>query len=85
MAVRNPLLEKFSGKNIFFTDFPAARKLLSLPRFGHLPAREMAAGKSAPPSGTLLDFSSETATAFLSFSDIFLEARRGPIQLKPRL
>ena len=34
--------------------------MLSLPRFGHVPARKMAAGKSAPP---------ETATAFLSFSD----------------
>ena len=29
---------------------------LSLPRFGHCPARNTAAGKSAPPSGTLLDF-----------------------------
>ena len=35
---------------------------LSLPRFGaagnfgHFPARDMAAGKSAPPSGMLLDF-----------------------------
>ena len=44
-------------------------EMLSLPRFGHFPARKMAAGKSAPPSGALLDFSSETATAFLSFSD----------------
>ena len=29
---------------------------LSLPRFGHYPARKMAAGKLAPPSGKLLDF-----------------------------
>ena len=34
-------------------------EMLSLPRFGHSPASKMAAGKSAPPSGTLLDFSSE--------------------------
>ena len=31
-------------------------EMLSLSRFGHLPATKMAAGKSAPPSGTLLDF-----------------------------
>ena len=31
-------------------------EMLSLPRFGHFPVRKMAAGKSAPPSGTLLDF-----------------------------
>ena len=31
-------------------------EMLCLPRFGHFPARKMAAGKSAPPSGTLLDF-----------------------------
>ena len=31
-------------------------EMLSLPRFGHVPARKMAAGKSVPPSGTLLDF-----------------------------
>ena len=31
-------------------------KMISLPRFGHFRARKMAAGKSAPPSGTLLDF-----------------------------
>ena len=40
-------------------------EMLFLPRFGHFPARKMAAGKSAPPSVMLLD--SETATAFLSF------------------
>ena len=32
------------------------REMLSLPRFGHFPARKMAAEKSALPSGTLLDF-----------------------------
>ena len=33
-------------------------EILSLPRFGHFPARKIAAGKSAPPfgNGTLLDF-----------------------------
>ena len=31
-------------------------EMLSLPSFGHFPARKMAAGKSAPPSGMLLDF-----------------------------
>ena len=30
--------------------------MLSLTRFGHFRARKMATGKSAPPSGTLLDF-----------------------------
>ena len=44
------------------------REMLCLPRFGHFPARKMAAGKSAPPSGTLLDFllRDRHATAFLS-------------------
>ena len=31
-------------------------EMLSLPRFGHFPARTMAAGESAAPSGALLDF-----------------------------
>ena len=31
-------------------------EMLSLPRFGHFPARKTAAGKLAAPSGTLLDF-----------------------------
>ena len=31
-------------------------EVLSLPRFGHFPARKTAAGKLAAPSGTLLDF-----------------------------
>ena len=31
-------------------------EMLSLPRFGHFPARKMAAGKSAAPAGTLLKF-----------------------------
>ena len=44
-------------------------EMLSLPRFGHFPARETAAGKLAAPSGTLLDLSSKTATAFLTSSD----------------
>ena len=36
--------------------FGTPRYMLSLPRFGHVPARKMAAGKSAPTSGMLLDF-----------------------------
>ena len=72
MAVRNSLLE------VFPADFDAAgkyspvfrqHKMLSLPTFGHFLARKMAAGESASPSGTLLVFSSETATAFLSCSE----------------
>ena len=43
-------------------------KMLSLPRFGHFPAKNMAAGKSP-----LLDVLPLSATAFLSFSDC-----RGP-------
>ena len=31
-------------------------EILSLPAFGQFPERKMAAGKSAPPSGMLLDF-----------------------------
>ena len=43
-------------------------KMLSLPRFGHFPARKMAAGKSAPPSGTLLDFHLRDRHSLLEFS-----------------
>ena len=32
------------------------REMLSLPRFGHFPARKTAAGKLAAPAGTLLHF-----------------------------
>ena len=56
------LLEKYSP--IFWQ-----HEMLFRPRLGHFPARKMAAGKSGRPSGTLLDFRSETATAFLSFSE----------------
>ena len=38
------------GRPLFFTPE------LSLPRFGHFPARKTAAGKLAAPAGTLLDF-----------------------------
>ena len=72
VAVRNSLLEKFSGKFRRCWKIPnrfsSRHEMLSLPRFGHFPARKTAAGKLAAPSGTLLD-SSETATAFLSSSD----------------
>ena len=44
------------------------REMLSLPRFGHLPARKMAAGKSAPPSRTLLDFLLRDRHRLLEFS-----------------
>ena len=45
----------FHAAGSFFPDFPAVR-MLSLPRFGHFPARKLSARQSAPPSGTLLDF-----------------------------
>ena len=44
------------------------REMLSLPRFGNFPARKMAAGKSAPPSGTLLDFLLRDRHSLLEFS-----------------
>ena len=43
--------------------------LLSLPRFGHCPVRKMAAGNGPCLRACSWIFSSETATAFLSFSD----------------
>ena len=71
MAVRNSLLEGFSGNKLdaarkLFPDFPEARHA-NLPKFGHSPTRKMTAGTSAPPSGTWT-FSSETVAA-LSFSE----------------
>ena len=42
--------------------------MLSLSRFGHFPARNMAAGNGPCLRECSLIFSSETATAFLSFS-----------------
>ena len=57
------------------------RKVLSLPRFGQFPARKTAAGKLAAPAGTLLDFSSETATAFLSSSEINKRTHENSIKL----
>ena len=46
VAAQNSLqLEKFSDSPFF-----RQHEMLSLPRFGHFPARKMAAGKSAPPS-----------------------------------
>ena len=44
------------------------RETLSLPRSVHFPARKMAAGKSAPPSGTLLDFLLRDRHSLLEFS-----------------
>ena len=48
--------------------FLRQHEMQSLPRFGHFPARSMAAGKSGLRELSWI-FSSETATAFLSFSD----------------
>ena len=56
VAVRSALLERFSGNF-----------LLSLPRFGHFPARRTAAGKLAAPSGTLLDFLPRDRHSLLEF------------------
>ena len=42
-------------------------EMLSLPRFGHFPARKTAAGKLAAPSGTLLDFLLRDRHSFLEF------------------
>ena len=61
VAVPNSLLEKFSGKFRrcwkILHRFSGSMKMLSLPRFGHFPARKTAAGKLGAPAGTLLDFS----------------------------
>ena len=59
MAVRTSLLERFPAivdAAGITTPIFSQRKMLFLPGFGHFPARKVAAGKSAPPSGTLLDF-----------------------------
>ena len=60
VVVRNSLSGKVSREitTLLENDSPIFRQheMLSLPRFGHFPARKMAAGKSTPPSGTLLDF-----------------------------
>ena len=41
--------------------------MLSLPRFGHFPARKAAAGKLTAPSGTLLDFLLRDRHSLLEF------------------
>ena len=43
------------------------REMLSLPRFGHFPARKTAAGKLAAPAGTLLDFLLQDRHCVLEF------------------
>ena len=43
------------------------REMLSLPRFGHFPARKTAAGKLAAPAGTLLDFLLRDRHSLLEF------------------
>ena len=42
-------------------------EMLSLPRFGHFPARKTAAGKLAAPSGMLLDFLLRDRHSLLEF------------------
>ena len=74
VAVRNSLLAasfpaNFDAAGNFFTDFPPRQhQMLSLPSFGHFPAREMAAGKSARSSATLLDFLLRDRHSLLEFS-----------------
>ena len=55
VAVKNSLLKSFpadfDAAGGFFTDFPATRNAIPA-KVGHFPPRKMAAGKSAPPSGT---------------------------------
>ena len=71
VAVRNSLLGEFSGKfsTLLENSSPIFRQrgMLSLPKFGHFPARKMAAGKLAPPSGTLLDFLLRDRHSLLKF------------------
>ena len=43
------------------------REMLSLPRFGHFPARKTAAGKLAAPAGTQLDFLLRDRHSLLEF------------------
>ena len=43
------------------------REMLSLPRFGHFPARKTAAGKLAAPAGTLLEFLLRDRHSLLEF------------------
>ena len=57
----------FNAAGKLFLDF-RQQNMLSLPRFGHFPARKMAAGKSAPPSGTLLHFLLRNRHSLLEFS-----------------
>ena len=52
---------------ILFTDSGSTRCYPGLLRFGHFPARKTAAGKSAPPSGTLLDFLLRDRHSLLDF------------------
>ena len=71
VAVRNSLLEGFSQQTSTLLESSSLifweHVLLSLPRLGHFPERKMAAGNGPCPLGMLVDFSSETATAFSSF------------------
>ena len=100
MAVRNSLLERSSGKFRRcwemiprFSPIFQQREMLSLPRFGHFPARKTAAGKLAAPAGTLLDFflrdrhslkGRTTICGFLSVPAVFCENLRLPNALFSR-
>ena len=70
VAVRNSLLERFSGKFRrcwkSFPDFPAAQNAIPA-KVWALSGNEMAAEKSAPPSGTLLDFLLRDRHSLLEF------------------
>ena len=71
VAVRNSLLERFSGKCRrcwkMIPRFFRQREMLCLPRFGHFPARTTAAGKLAAPAGTQLDFLFRDRHSLLEF------------------
>ena len=63
-------LANFDAAGQAFPDFPAARKATPA-KVWRLSGKENGCLKIGPsPSGALLDFSSETATTFLSFSEI---------------
>ena len=66
-------------------------EMLSLPRFGHFPARKTAAGKFAAPSGTLLDFLLRDSAILVSSNvrslhtlRVFLRFCRPGIGIAPR-
>ena len=65
---RKNVLANFDAAGKFFTDSPAAQNAIPAKVWAFSSKEKMAAGRLAPPSGTLLDFLlCETATAFLTF------------------